>query len=93
MSGSSSQIAPGTNRQTLRKDIRRQGQFIPPTLLQTLIMWSSPKQKETSELAHLCKIISNHLSDRSLFPQQSKYDDFKRPVCGLPSNLFSTDMD
>lgn len=37
-----------------------------------------PKQKETSQLAELCDVLSDHLGDSSL--RSPNHDDVKRPV-------------
>lgn len=48
--------------------------------LMLIIRFTPPKQKETLQLAGLCDILGNRLSDRSLNSQQYSYDDIKRPV-------------
>ena len=55
------------------------------TPLMLIMQPTPPKQKETSQLAELCGGLSGRLSDRSLVPQQFKYDEIKRPVYGSPS--------
>jgi len=51
------------------------------TALITLILRSTPpKQKETSQLAGLCSVISYRISDCSLVSQQPDHEKIKRPV-------------
>jgi len=45
-----------------------------------LIVWSNPKQKQSLQLMDLCDNLIKRLSDHSPTPQQSNYEDIKRPV-------------
>lgn len=49
-------------------------------LLLLIIQSTSPKQKETSQLADQCETLGNRLNDRSFILQQPNYDGTKRPV-------------
>jgi hypothetical protein len=57
---------------------------IPPMLI---MRSHTPKQKETSQLAELCDVLRNRLSDRSLISQQDNYDEIKRLVRYYPPSI------
>ena len=54
-----------------------------PILSMLIIHDPPPKQKETSQLGEVCNDLSKYLRD----PQQSNYDNIKRPV-RRPSSFY-----
>ena len=57
-----------------------------PSVHSMLTMRSaSPKQKESRQLVDLCNDLAKRLGDRSLTPQQHKYEDIKRQAVCRPS--------
>lgn len=71
----------------LQTDIHRQGK--PPLFIHSLDADRAVhplEQKESSRLVDLCNNITKRLNDHSLVPQQSKYEDIRRPAyCPLSS--------
>lgn len=62
---------------------------LPSSSILSALITRSPKQKMSSQLMDLSNDLIKRLSDRSVIPQQSSYEDIIRRACCLSSSYIA----